>query len=979
MQTNSWKKIIVAFLLNALILNGFSQKYIEYVNPLIGTDAHGHTYPGASMPFGMIQLSPDTRTEGWDACSGYHYSDTTLLGFSHTHLSGTGVPDYCDILLLPFNEAFFTEFNQVKPNIKESFSHLNEKAYPGYYETKLNQSSIISKLTVSERCGFHKNIFPEKTSHCLMLDLSHRDNVLDSYIKVVNNKEIEGFRISKSWAKEQHIYFVIQLSEAIDQQKLYLNDIEIKKSDSCSGKNIKILLKTQKKSDELLIKIGISAVNIKNARLNLKNEIPHWDFEKSRMNSTEKWEQELSKIQIISEDKGKLQTFYTALYHSFLNPNIFMDVNGEFRGRDNLIHNSKGYNYYTLFSLWDTYRATHPLFTILQQKRTEDFIKTFIKQYEDGGLLPVWELAANETDCMIGYHAVSVIADAYIKGITDFDVKKALHAMKTSSNEKRFGKEYYINDGFIGSDKEHESISRTLEYAYDDWCIAQTALKLGDTNDYKTYIQRAQYYKNIFNHETGFMQPKTNHVWKSPFDAREVDFNYTEANAWQYSFYVPQDISGLIGLFGGEDVFESKLDRLFQEESETTGREQVDITGLIGQYAHGNEPSHHMAYLYNYIGKPWKTQAMVRRIMDELYSEKPDGLCGNEDCGQMSSWYVFSALGFYPVTPASNAYIIGSPVFEQSFIRLENGNTFNIIAHNVSGENKYIQSAKFNGVEYSKSYILHDDIMKGGTLEFTMNNIPNNNWGQDISDRPQSSINEHLILANPSIKSAKKIFEDSVIIDFNKNNNDRIFYSINSNNESSFKEFVSPITLKESTIIYAYSENQNKKSKIIEAVFRKINSTFKINIQPEAHPQYKAEGNSTLLDGLRGSSNFRLGEWIGFYFDDVIIDLEFKNSEILDTIAIGCLQDQNSWIFMPENIELYSSLDGEEFELIANIENTIDEHAENAVIKDFVAVIKKEVKYIKIIAKSKKYCPEWHKGYPFEGKTFIFMDEIVIK
>ena len=510
------------------------------------------------------------------------------------------------------------------------------------------------------------------------------------------------------------------------------------------------------------MKIGVSAVDIDGARRNLEAEIPHWDFKAVRSGAKKLWNGELGKIDVDGGTDAQKTTFYTSLYHSMIAPNLYVDVDGRYRGRDLEIHTADGFDYYTVFSLWDTYRATHPLFTIIERERTVDFIETMLAQYEQGGMLPVWELSANETGTMIGYHSVPVIADAWAKGIRRFDPARALKAMKHSADQDHLGLKYYRKYGFIPAGIEGASVSRTLEYAYDDWCIAQFAKSIGEKADYERFIRRAQGYRHLFDPSTGFMRPRINGGWLSPFDPSEINFHYTEANAWQYTFYVPQDVEGLIGMMGGREAFAAKLDELFTASSETSGLEQPDVSGLIGQYAHGNEPSQHMAYLYNFAGMPWKTQERVRQIMNTMYSAGPDGLCGNEDCGQMSSWYVLSALGFYPVTPGSDIYIIGSPLFERAEIRLENGKTFRVTARGLSKDNVYIQGAALKGRPYSKSYIRHEDIMSGGELAFEMGPSAGSPWGTASADLPPSRIEAHPVLPAPYLDPAPYSFSGSL-------------------------------------------------------------------------------------------------------------------------------------------------------------------------------------------------------------------------
>src|SRR6185437_11377129 len=547
----------------------------RYVNPFIGTAGHGHTFPGAIVPYGMVQLSPDTRLTGWDGCSGYHYSDSRIYGFSYTHLSGTGISDYGDILLTPM----------VGRHYSGHFQHQNETATPGYYSVKLDEDDILVELTTTARAGMHRYTFPRTNNATIVLDLAHRDKVLGSALRVLGVNMVVGWRRSSSWAKDQVVYFALEFSQPFTAYEA--NEAERKTYfhfDTRTGA-------------PLLVKVGISAVDIDGALQNLRAEIPHWDFDKIRADAKAAWNAELNRITVSGGTAAQLTNFYTSLYHVMTVPNLFMDVNRRYRGRDFKVHVAEGFSNYTVFSLWDTFRAAHPLYTIIDRNRTRDFIKTFLAQYEQGGRLPVWELAANETDTMIGYHAVSVIADAIAKGIiTGYDLNTAFEAMKHSAElRQQRGLAAYIDQGFIGTEDDRESVSKVLEYAYDDWCIAQVAKKLGWTADYERYMARAQSYKNVFDYSSGFMRPRSNGNWVDPFDPREVTFAFTEANSWQYTFFAPQDLGGLIALIGGREKFARKLDQLFTTDSRTTGREQADITGLIGQYAHGNEPSHHMA------------------------------------------------------------------------------------------------------------------------------------------------------------------------------------------------------------------------------------------------------------------------------------------------------------------------------------------------------------------------------------------------
>ncbi|MEJ7610519.1 MAG: GH92 family glycosyl hydrolase [Ferruginibacter sp.] len=753
------KKTLPAFIclmLTVVILNhSFAQtNYASLVNPFIGTGGHGHTYPGATAPHGMVQLSPDTRLEGWDGCGGYHYDDKYIYGFSHTHLSGTGIPDYCDILVMP-------SAGTPSPDNKlygSAFSHANEKASAGYYSVLLDKGNIQTEFTATERVGFHHYTFSNANDNTIILDLKHRDEVLESSLKMEDDHTVSGMRRSRSWAQNQYVFFVMIFSKPINNYGIWLNDSTTlnNRTNIYFGKNIKSFFRFDLTGDKnIYVKVALSPVSVEGAKKNMQAEVPGWDFEKVKAEAEQKWNKELSKIDVKGDEERK-KIFYTALYHTAVVPNVNMDVDGAYRGMDNKIHRAEGFTYYSVFSLWDTYRAAHPLYTIIDRKRTLDYIKTFLTQYKDGGRLPVWELASNETDCMIGYHAIPVIVDAYVKGIRDFDTKLALEAMLHSANMDHFGLKAYRTKGLIESDDEQESVSRTLEYAYDDWCIAVFAKAIGNESVYNEFIKRAQYYKNVLDPKTGFMRPRKNGDWLSPFDPREVNNNYTEANAWQYSFYMPQDIGGYLKLLGGQKALEDKLDSLFSASPATTGREQSDITGLIGQYAHGNEPSHHIAYLYNYADAPQKTVQTVQRVMSEFYKNTPDGLIGNEDCGQMSAWYVLSAMGFYPVTPGKEYFDIGIPYFDEVKLHLENGKHFTV---------------RITKADASKPYLKHDMVLTkkppgdvhGDELQLNSNWIGNNNelvfhYTDKEGDEPGHqhsflpTINKNLLTVNPIIE-----------------------------------------------------------------------------------------------------------------------------------------------------------------------------------------------------------------------------------
>lgn len=729
----------------------FAQDFAKHVNPFIGTGGHGHTFPGATVPYGMVQLSPDTRINGsWDGCSGYHYSDNLIYGFSHTHLNGTGVSDYGNIMLMPtMGEPSFD--NKV---YSSSFSHENEKASAGFYSVKLDKHNIDVRLTTSTRVGFHEYSFNKAGQANIILDLNHRDKLLEGEIRIIDQKRVWVKRRSEAWARDQYVFALIEFEKPIDISDVKCNG---EKGRKFTGTELAISFsRNVKKGEKIRLKVTLSNTGFDGTEIN-STEIQHWNFEKVHQDAIQLWNKELSKIEVTSDDKDKLAIFYTALYHTMMQPNIAQDIDGKYRGRDNQIHQAEGFDYYTVFSLWDTFRVAHPLYTLIDKKRTADYINTFIKQYEQGGRLPVWELASNETDCMIGYHSVSVIADAMVKGIKGFDYEKAFEASKASAMRDVLGLEAYKKNGFISIDDDHESVSKTVEYAYDDWCIAQMAQLLGKQEDYQYFMKRSQNWKNLFDWETGFIRPKKNGGWDKPFDPREVNNNFTEGNAWQYTFFVPQDIQGMIEAYGGPEKFEAKLDEMFNSESKTTGREQVDVTGLIGQYAHGNEPSHHMAYLYNYVGKPEKTNEKVKFILDNFYTNTPDGLIGNEDCGQMSAWYVLSSIGIYQVTPGLGGYW---ETVKPNFNKIV-----------VKGEDK---QRIING---AFSNVLTDFGFEKENLKWEI--YP-----------PRK-----LIIPVPVILAESKSFKDKMSVELKAQQGQKIFYSFSNKND--FKEYVSPIEILE--------------------------------------------------------------------------------------------------------------------------------------------------------------------------------------
>lgn len=979
------KMFYLILLLSTMNLRAQSKKLIDYVDPFIGTGGHGHTYPGATVPFGMVQLSPDTGIEGWDWCSGYHYSDNSIMGFSHTHLSGTGATDYADILFMPtVGDLKFVPGAKEKPGdgYRSRFKHENEKASPGYYSVYLDDYKVKAELTTSMRAGLHKYTFPQSYSSNIIIDLKHGlDSECDASIKFVGHNRVEGMRRSRGWAHEHTFYFAAEFSKPFTNFGTVIDEKLSDGNREASGKNLKAYVRFATNSGEVvLVRVGISAVSIEGARKNLQKEIPNFNFEKVKQHAEKIWEKELSRIQVESKNEDQKKIFYTALYHTLITPNLFTDVDGKYFGMDRKIHTAKGFDYYTVFSLWDTFRAEHPLFTIIDQKRTGDFVKTLLAKYKEAGLLPVWELASNETWCMIGYHSVPVIFDAFRKGIRNFDVNEALEAMKKSAERDQQGLKLYRERGYIPADKENESVSKSLEYCYDDWCIAQFAKEIGATEDYVHYNQRSLFYKNYFDKSTGFMRGKmSDGSWITPFEPKAVTQQYTEATAWQYNFFVPHNIKDLIALQGGNENFVKKMDEMFSESDKLEGRFQPDISGLIGQYAHGNEPSHNFAYLYDYAGASWKTQERIRDIMKRMYTSKQDGLCGNDDCGQMSAWYVFSAMGFYPVTPGQNTYAIGSPIFDKVTINLENGKTFVIHSKNNSEQNKYIQLASLNGKVHSSSNITHEQIMSGGQLVFVMNNVPNKFWGVDNSGLFTMLPEEQGVLM-PYVFSNGGTFYDSLNVSLScETPGAMIRYTIDGSEPTLGSAlYQKPITLKHEATLKAFAYIDARQQS-----FTMTSNFIKSKYPPAVykvpyHERYNGGGAMALTDGKFGTTNFQNGEWQGFEGSDLETVIDLTKTTVIKNLSVGFLNDPNVWVFLPREIVFSISDDGKNFKTVADIVNNLPVTNTEQMIKRFSAKINNvTAHYLKVFAKNIGVCPPWHKGAG--SKAWIFADEVVVE
>ncbi len=742
--------VLVLFLVVSCDLDRNQEEDLTvFVDPFIGTGGHGHTFPGAALPFGGVQLSPDNGRSGWDWCSGYHISDSTIAGFSHLHLSGTGIGDLCDILVLPATGEFANDTARqgadfMKPHWSP-FSHKKEHAEPGYYSVFLEKPRVLTELTVTERAGFHRYTFYQKGEGKVVFDLGFHinwDHPVKTMIRIDSTGLITGYRMSEGWARDQRVWFAARFSQKISRFIPVKNGKKMRGA-QVQGVNVQgIFVFDKAAAQPLLLKVGLSSAGIEGAVESLQ-EIPGWDFDRVRREAHDVWNRELGKIRIETRDTGYMRIFYTAFYHTMMAPFLFSDEQGNYKGADGKVHHAGSYPRYTVYSLWDTYRAEHPLLTLVQQERLDGILGSMMRFYEEYGLLPVWALMGNETNTMVGYHAIPVLADAFAKGLLKEDPEKVLEAMKKSSMTDIKGLKYVRELGYIPADKEKHSVSKGLEYAIDDWCIADMAGRLGKEEDHQYYLKRAGYYKNYFDPHTRFMRGKmADGTWRTPFNplySNHESFDYTEGNAWQYTWLVPQDPEGLIRLMGGRKAFVEKLDSLFSLNKPVEGEyASPDISGLIGQYAHGNEPSHHIAYLYDYAGAPWKTQERVRQILTTLYFDDYNGLSGNEDCGQMSAWYVLSSLGFYQVNPADGNYAFGSPLFDKVVLKTGEGRTFTIIANNNSKKNMYIEKVMLNGKELKRTYITWKEINAGGTLVFEMAGEPVKSWGSDPAWAPPS-------------------------------------------------------------------------------------------------------------------------------------------------------------------------------------------------------------------------------------------------
>lgn len=924
---------------------------LEYVDPFIGTGGHGHTYPGATAPFGMMQLSPDTRLTGWDGCSGYHYSDTAIYGFSHTHLSGTGVSDYGDLLLMPLLKPAWQP-----REVAEPFAHANEFARPGEYGVRL-KNGISVHLAAAPRSGVHSYTFPEGTEAHLLIDLAHRDRVLEASIVQESKTVFSGYRHSDAWARNQRFYFYLEFSEPV---------AEVLAED---GENLRRVVRFGRLKRPLTVWVGISAVDEAGARANAKAEVAGKELSQVLAEVREAWKNELGKITVEGTDEQK-RTFYTAHYHTQIVPNLFSDVDGRYRGMDDRVHEADG-PHYTVFSLWDTYRAAHPLYTLIDHERTADFLRTFDRMYTQYGRLPVWELAANETNCMIGYHAVSVLADAAVKGLSPLAPQRALEMAAGTANAPVFGLEAYREKGYLDVIDEHESVSKTLEYGYNDYNVALLASLAQKPEVQNQYQQSSLAYRNLLD-ENGFMHPRRNGTWLGPFDPREVNSHFTEANSWQYSFYVPHDLQGFMDRLGGPEALEKQLNELFTAPQTTTGRTQPDISGLIGQYAHGNEPSHHIVYLYNSVGKPHKTQERVRQILTTLYHDRPDGLSGNEDCGQMSAWYVLSSLGFYPVCPGDARYAIGYPLFDRAEIRTGLGRT---VVIKKSGSGNYISEVKWNGNHWPFNYLIHPMLMVGGELEFVMSNRPSS-WGTAPEHRFLTAVDVPYATA-PVLTYTGSVFKDSMEVGWENPADLPVLVRIDRGNWQPAADRL--LLTQTCRLDVAFQQpDSGEPGCISTAHFYHKPHDYTSSLVYPPNRQYTGGGNSALTNGITGSPEWRKGDWVGIQGQPLVTEIDLKGPVELHHVGIRCLQDSRSWILHPQQVTFYGQrTEGGGFEPLGSVEIHTDPKREDVLVEEFSLEVEGSFLRLRVEAQQFGTLPDWHQG--FGSESFIFADEVVVR
>ena len=957
------------------------------VNPWIGTGGHGHTYPGATSPFGMVQLTPDTRLEGWDGCGGYHDTDSVIFGFSHTHLQGTGVSDYGDILVMPCTN--FREGKSWRDKYKSAFDKNTETGHAGHYSVQLTDHGIQAELTTTPRVGIHRYRLETPDTVTLVIDLEHRDELIHYSIEPRPGNMIVGHRVSKNWAEEQHVYFAMKFDRPFQwgDQLGEITRIDTLEDGSTIQEMtmVPVFVADFGMIEELNLHVGLSFCDIEGAIRNLEAETSGFDFDRYRTESEKRWDEQLGRIKIDGGTVDERTTFYTALYHATTVPNLASDVDGRYRGTDLNVHtlDEGAGNHYSVFSLWDTYRALHPLLAWIEPTRTEDMVKSMLRMYADGGQLPVWELASNYTGCMIGYHSVPVIVDAQQWGLEGWDHSVALQAMIQAADSMHLGLDAFDRLGYIPSDHEHESVSKTLEYSFDDACIANYASRHGFEDIAARFSRRASGWKNLVNPASGFIQPKRQGAWVEGFEPREVNFNFTEANGWQYLFAPVHDIHGQIQTLGGDEGYLERLEELFTAPIQTTGRTQPDITGLMGQYAHGNEPSHHVAYLASYAGDAGATAERVSSLCREMYANAPDGLCGNEDCGQMSAWFVWSALGMYPVVPGSGQIVLGSPMFKRAVITPDGtASSTEIRARGLNEQAKYITGMRWHdAVGHSspvmkRSFMPVSELVSGGTMELLMASRPDVTFGKAAQDRPQSSWTCPGFLSVPGIEAPRTFQSESELATLQHLEHDALLQWSTDSGET-WQDYSEPIKLEHSTRLEARAILGLDTSVVVTHDVVKVDHSWKLSIDIPFDNQYSPGGDQALIDGLQGGPDFRTGEWQGFWGVNCAATIDLGQLENVNTITLGALQDIKPWIWSPKSVRFSSSLDGSEYDFMATAESSLDERDETIQIEHFRCEVPVTARYIRLEVEGRGPIPDWHLGRGNDRWTFL--DEIVVE
>lgn len=970
---------ILPFIGLALLLYGCTSPDLEHaalhrqVDPFIGTGGHGHTYPGATTPFGMVQLSPDTRLEGWDGCGGYHYSDSVIYGFSHTHLQGTGVSDYGDILFMPCTQ-FKAGQSRWRDRYASGFDHASESAHAGYYSVHLDDHALQVELTSTARTGIQRYRLDQPDTLTLVIDLEHRDPLLQYSLYPLDDSTLVGHRVSQAWATEQHVYFATRFSEPFEWRDWFSEVTTTGTRPDGTLEQVMEYVPVFSADfgviDSLIVRTGISFVDIEGAVNNLNSEAPHGNFDRYVHENEAAWEEQLGRVEITGGSAADRTNFYTALYHSCTVPNLASDADGRYRGTDLNVHTlapDEGLHY-TIFSLWDTFRALHPLLNWLEPERTRDFARTFLRMYEQGGQLPVWELAGNYTGCMIGYHSVPVLADAWTWGIQDFDAQLALEAMIQAADSAHLGLPAYRDLGYIPSEREHESVSKTLEYAFDDACIAHFAgqIQAPDTL-VQRFTDRSCAWRNLYNPATRFIQPKRGGAFIEGFDPREVNFNYTEANGWQYTFFMPHDVNTLMDWVGGDSALVAFLDEMFTSSPATTGREQADITGLIGQYAHGNEPSHHMTYLYTYAGRPDRTADYVDEILTTLYSPAPDGLSGNEDCGQMSAWYVWNALGMYPVAPASGQVVFGTPRFPLATVRPAGRPAFSIEA---TGNGKYVQGVELNGKAHLASALDVTALTEGGRLTFDLSTTPSAAFA--AAQRPEARVTSSTFIPVPFI-DAPRTFRDAVEVTL-RHVDPHAALSYRTGVDQSWQPYEGPVRITDHCTFEARAALGDRISSTVQHHLRRVEHDWKLDLlEGEFSHQYHAGGDGALIDGIVGGPNFKTGEWQGYYGQDFKALVDLGRVQQVTQQSLGALRDVRPWIMLPREVRFYSSVDGEAWQLVDALGHQASDRDEAVLVERFASTHPVRARYLRVEVDGYGLLVEPHLGAG--NPSWLFLDE----